>query len=77
MRGGQSNMPKRVETTTTPGFKQKMALGISIADGLDEVTPRRLVARQLGISKEQVRRIEYLALAKLAHRMRELERELA
>lgn len=64
-------LPK-VDTQKTEGFRAKMKLGRAIANQLDSVMSGDDVAAHLGISPQAVRKIECLALAKIALRMQAL-----
>jgi hypothetical protein len=60
-----------VDHQKSEGFKANMKLGQSIANQLEPFMSCDAVAEKLGISKQAVRKIECLALAKIAKRLRE------
>jgi DNA-directed RNA polymerase sigma subunit (sigma70/sigma32) len=61
-----------VPSQKSHGFKEQLRIGREIADQLPVVTPLGVVAKQLGISKTMVRRIELRAFYKLKMKMLEL-----
>lgn len=63
---------KPTNSQQTPGFRDQIKLGQQMANSLTPLRSRADVGAELGISGEMVRRIECLALAKIAHRMRAL-----
>jgi DNA-directed RNA polymerase sigma subunit (sigma70/sigma32) len=64
-------LPK-VATSNSAAIKSDLALGRSIADRMVPVNSLEEVAQAMGVSYQYVRRVECLALAKLAHKLRKM-----
>ena len=65
----------KTNSQKTFGFRHQMKVGGQISAMLPEEMSRPEVAKLMGLSNEMVRRIEYLALAKLRARMIEFRTE--
>jgi hypothetical protein len=68
---------EKTDTQQSAAFKQRLAIGSSIARQLPSIMDRSECARRLGISFELCRRTEYLALHKLYAKFHELRKQAA
>lgn len=62
----------KINSQKTFAFKERMRVGRAIADQLDPVMSVEEVAEKMNLSKVMVRRIECLALHKIAVKMKQL-----
>jgi DNA-directed RNA polymerase sigma subunit (sigma70/sigma32) len=61
-----------VATANSAAIRADLILGRNIAAQLEPVNSLEEVAESLGVSYQYVRRVECLALAKLAHKLRKM-----
>lgn len=67
---------QKTNSQKTPGFKNQMRIGASIADALPQMFSVQDTANALGLSATMVRRIECQALYKLRARMVAIREEI-